>query len=75
MQSVLEHQNLQISVGETKKHIDELLSFSKNEIKKFTTLSQNEIIKYTHSIDTITYLFNKIYDCKYFSFLFIFLFF
>ncbi|CAG8689288.1 8671_t:CDS:2, partial [Rhizophagus irregularis] len=52
--TLLEHQKLQNSVGETKKEIDELLIFSKNEIKEFSSYSQNEIRKFTKSIDTIT---------------------
>ncbi|GET56060.1 Tht1-like nuclear fusion protein-domain-containing protein [Rhizophagus irregularis DAOM 181602=DAOM 197198] len=55
--TLLEHQKLQNSVGETKKEIDELLIFSKNEIKEFSSYSQNEIRKFTKSIDTITSTF------------------
>jgi predicted RNase H-like nuclease len=61
---LLEHQKLQDSVNETKEVIDELLSFSKDEIEKFS----DEFKKATKSMDTITDTFSKINKRKYLFF-------
>ena len=66
---MLQHQKLQESVGDTKEVIEELLSFSKDEITKYSSFSVNEFKKVTQSIDTISGTFRIINECKFYIYI------